>query len=594
MKLSKLSTSPRKLFEDIKFHPGLNIIFAHKSEDDVNPHLFDNSEGSLHAVGKSTLLDLIAFALLVDFDKSLPRLQNAYNEKILHGISVILEFSINGIDYYIKRSFDTPNKEIYFGQINAGKKYTLGNLQKELFRLIFHRQDYKGSINQHWYLKLLSYFIKIKKREELFSDPIDFSRNLTDLDLAPFHLFLLNIDNSLPYQYKELNEHFNKLNNSFNEIQKLALEKNNTKDLLEIENRKVGLNNSVLKLKNRVSTFSLKEEYAELEEKADIITTELKNLWFRNAVDQKKLKELETYDTNTPTEIYENLSTISAVYNEMLPFLGDNVKRTLEEVVDFRKSLYESRKEFVSKEKGRLNTNLFNRNNMIEDLEKQRKEVFEQLSSQKALDDLTRTYTKLATAQKELSEVETSLQDIDTKRLEINNVVDEINSLLYAVDNYLESISPAISDFRSLLKSIYEKLFLDSHKVNIFSFSQVEEKQKFKLSVLEGTIIDSTGINQVRTLIYDVAVLVNIISQSLNAPRFIIHDGIFENLHQSHFFAFIKYIDEMLAKNSDFQYILTLNDHDFLNEDPNFKEEIIIANSIIKLTPQKTLLGKEF
>src|SRR5690606_26760595 len=98
----------------------------------------------------------------------------------------------------------------------------------------------------------------------------------------------------------------------------------------------------------------------------------------------------------------------------------------------------------------------------------------------------------------------------------------------------------------------------------------------------------------VRTLIYDISVLVNIINKNLNAPRFIIHDGIFENLDKSHFFAFIKYIDELLANNIDFQYILTLNDHDFLNEDQNFKENKILANSIIKLTPQETLLGKEF
>ena len=231
---------------------------------------------------------------------------------------------------------------------------------------------------------------------------------------------------------------------------------------------------------------------------------------------------------------------------------------------------------------------------MITNLENNRKSVFDQLSAQNALDDLTNTYTKLANIQKEYSEIEGSLKDIDKIKDDITEKRNEHELLIEKIPAYLESISTAIIEFRELFKSVYSQLFLDSHIVKIFDIIETLDKQKIKISVLEGSIIDSTGINQVRTLIYDIAVLLNIINKQLNAPRFIIHDGIFENLDKSHFFAFIKYIDELLAKDIEFQYILTLNDHDFLSEDPNFKKEKILANSIIKLTPQKTLLGKEF
>ena len=595
MKLNKIYTSPKKLFDDVVFHNGLNIIFAHKPvQDSTQKQLFDESKESLHAVGKSTLIDLILFALLFDFEKSSPRLNNAYHKKILHGISVILEFSVDDKDYYIKRSFDHPNAKIYFGPINKGKSFTLGKLREELFNLIFFRKDYTGESNRNWYYKLFSFFIKVKKREELFNDPIEFSRNLSELEFTPFHLFLLNINNSIPSEHKNISEALNKLNSFLNEQQNFLKEKSETKDLTKLENKRIGLKNTITKLEKRISNFSLVENYSELQNQADSLTSEIKNLWFRNAIDKHKLDDLVTYDKATPPELYENITLVTNIYNKVNSLLAGNIKKSLQDVVSFRKSLYESRKDFVLTEKGRLNTNIYNRSENIAALENIRKKVFDELSEQNALDELTNTYTKLANIQKEYSEIESSLKDIDKTKDDIIEKRNEQELLIEKIPTYLVSISTAIIDFRELLKSVYSQLFLDSHIVKIFDITETLDKQKIKISVLQGSIIDSTGINQVRTLIYDIAVLLNIINKQLNAPHFIIHDGIFENLDKSHFFAFIKYIDELLAKDTEFQYILTLNDHDFLNEDPNFKEKKIIANSIIKLTPQKTLLGKEF
>lgn len=595
MKLNRIYTSPKKLFDDVVFHNGLNIIFAHKPEHDSSQDLFsDESKESLHAVGKSTLIDLILFALLFDFEKSSPRLNNAYHKKILHGISVSLEFSVNGQVFYIKRSFDHPNAKIYFGPINKGKSFTIGKLREELFNLIFSRKDYIGESNRNWYYKLFSFFIKVKKREELFSDPIEFSRNLSELEFTPFHLFLLNIDNSIPSEHKNISESINKLNSFLSEQQNFLKEKSNTKDLGKLESKRVGLKNTITKLEKRISEFSLTEDYSDLQDQADSLTADIKNLWFRNAIDKKKLDDLESYDKATPSELYENISLITNIYNEVNVLLAGNIKKTLQDVVSFRKSLYESRKDFVVTEKGRLNNNIFRRSEMIAGFENNRKKIFDELTAQSALDELTNSYTKLANVQKEYSEIEGSLKDIDKTKDDITARRNEHELLIEKITSYLESISTAIAAFKELLNTVYTQLFLDSHAVKIFDITETFDKQKIKISVLQGSIIDSTGINQVRTLIYDIAVLLNIINKQLNAPRFIIHDGIFENLDKSHFFAFIKYIDELLAKDTEFQYILTLNDHDFLDEVENFKQNKILDNSIIKLTPQKTLLGKEF
>ena len=594
MILKKLYTHPVQLFEPVEFHNGLNIVLAH-NPDRKTPDAA-NSKTSLHALGKSSFLDLILFALLSDFsEKSSHRLFNAHKKKLLKGISVSLDFSVNDIDYTISRSFDNPNHKIFYGPVSLPRPhYSIGILRNLLYDLIFARKDYPGFSNSYWYHKLTSFFIKVKKREDLFLDPIEFSRNLNDLEISPFHLFLLYIDNSIPSLHGKLLESILKSESFLKENQNFLKESSHTKDLTALENKRISLKRNVAKLERRIADFSLTENYSEFGKSADELTATIKNLWFNNVVDNKKLFELEAYEKNLPSEAYEDLDKITAIYNEVNSLLSGNIKKTLAEVVTFRKTIHSSRKEFVTEEKGRLTTSIFARTEQINSLESQRKKIFNQLSSDKALDDLTNTYFQLANLQKELSDIDGSLKAINKLIDDIAEKRKEHDVVLNKISDYLESLEPAVLLFRELLTSIYDKLFLDPHQVKIFEISETLERQKIKISVLEGSIIDSTGINQVRTLIYDTAVLLNIINKNLNAPHFIAHDGIFENLHKTHFFAFVSFIDEQIANNTKFQYILTLNDHDYFDEIKDFRLNKIIANTIIQLTPSKPLLGRDF
>jgi len=598
MILNKLYSTPKELFEPIVFHNGLNIIFAHKDKLTAADSLteIDPQKTSLHAVGKSTVLDLISFALLSDFsENSSHRLFNAYEKKILHGISVVLDFSIGDINYQITRSFDHPNKDIYFGTLDMPRPpQNLWKLREQLFNLLFFRKDYPDPLNHYWFQKLLSFFIKVKKREELFSDPIDFSRNLTDLDYAPFHFFLLNIDNSIPSEHRDLFEVISKLENSLKDNEKLLKENYKTNFIDDVRNKRKKLLLAIDKLEKRISDFNLTDDYAELEKQADELTKEIKKLWFDNAVDKNKLSELHEYDKILPSDAHDDVDKITSIYNEVNSLLAGNIKKDLNDTIVFRKALLSSRKEFTDEEEGRLNSNILLRNQKIEAYESDRKELFVELSSQSALEDLTNTYTRLAKLQIELADIDASLKNINKISKSITEKKDDHAKVLGRLNEYLESILPDVNKFKALLSSISGKLFLDSHEIKIFEVNETAEKQIVKISLLEGSIVDSTGINQVRSLVYDIAVLLNIINQNLTAPRFIAHDGIFEILHKDHFFAFINFMQELLENNYRFQYILTLNDHDFLDERKDFRKDKIVANTIIELTPTNTLFGMNF
>lgn len=589
MILNKLYTIPNPLFTPIEFRTGLNIIYAHKD----NPN---DPKSSPHSVGKSSVLDLILFALLFDFsEKSSRRLYNAYKKKILHGSSVVLEFTVNSIPYIITRSFDNPNNKIYFGPLSKSRlSYTIGKLREQLYELIFNRPDYPGEAKSFWYQKLFSFFIKVKKREELFSDPIEFSRNFNELELTPFHLFLLDIDNTLPFRHIDLLESIQKTESLIKESEKLLRDISQTKDLMTLENKRAKLSNDIKKLENRVASFTLADNYSEYEKRADELTSEIKDLWFKNTIDRKKLEDLKEFEKSLPTEVYENLSNINNLYNEVNSLLAGNIKKSLQDAMSFRKSLHSSRSEFVKTEKGRLTNSIFSRTQLIAKLEAERNKILNDLSSQKALDDLTSTYQHLSKLQYEFAEIENSLKSIDKLKAALKAKRDEHSALLSGINDYLKLIDSDVIKFRELLSSVFNTLFLDQHKVDVFNVNETDGREKIKISLLEGSIMDSSAMNQIRTLAYDLSVLNNIVDNGLKAPHFIAHDGIFEVLHESHLIVFLSLIDQLIKNNFNFQYILTLNERDFLSQPPDFKQNKIISNSVIQLSKSKLLFNSEF
>ena len=117
MLLAKLYTEP-KTFEPVVFRPGINFIFG-KKEKVENKKITSKSKNPLNNIGKSTFLDLLDFALLANYGSSNKRLFAAYNKGYLKNKTVVLEFKIDSDEYTLKRSFESPSKDILFSKNNS-------------------------------------------------------------------------------------------------------------------------------------------------------------------------------------------------------------------------------------------------------------------------------------------------------------------------------------------------------------------------------------------------------------------------------------------------------------------------------------------
>lgn len=574
MILTKLYTEPTELFPVVKFNPGLNFIYGIK----------DKPSDTLNGIGKSLFLDFLDFALLSYFNHSTnTRLNRAYRKGIITNHRVVLEFKINNIPYKITRSFEDPDIA-YFSKGNKdGVEYKIKELRYELTNYVFGRKFYPGVIQDNWFRDIIKFYLKIQKiADEKFTDPLRFI-NKKELLLNVYHLFLLNINNYLFVDNLYLNKEIEDYDKTIKTTKQFLKDHYNIKDISKTANAVVGLNNKIIRLKMNIDNYKLDEEYDRMKERLNGITQQIKNILFLVTLDEKKIKDLEN-----PSKLNSNIisGNVEAIYSELNPDFKNVIRKTIDEAKAFRNELENSRTEFIAYEKSRLQAFNIQRKREIEQLEKEQTQIFKELANKNALSDLNTAYDSLNKLINEKVELESKVDFYKGLMQNKTNLKNKDHELFSLVDDFISSTSSQISSFALLLGGIYNNIFNTSPENDFFSINKSDGKEKIKFRILADDIY-SHGKNQGRTLVYDLAVLFNSIEQKINAPRFLIHDGIFDSLDPIHLNSLIELCNKRINKDFNFQYIIALNQNDNLHEE-------ILKQSVLRIYSSKKLLGVRF
>ncbi|HMN26396.1 MAG TPA: DUF2326 domain-containing protein, partial [Ignavibacteriaceae bacterium] len=283
-------------------------------------------------------------------------------------------------------------------------------------------------------------------------------------------------------------------------------------------------------------------------------------------------------------------------YEDLNSLLAENIKKTLQEAIDFRKQLIISRREFIEDEIKQLQDGIDQRNKLISENETERSEIFKILAAQKAITDLTEAYAELDRKKTEASTLQAKIQvylDLSKEKTEIQQEERKIESEIFTFKSLIQKQE---IDFATILTSVYNYLYPDIKDIDLFSIiPKPNTNSKIEFSVLTSNKSHSEGIGRGRILVYDLAVLFYSIQQNYKAPRFIIHDGLFDGMDKSHFIKCCLYLEEQQMEGLEFQYFITLNEEGTLNQ--NFGEtdkintEKITNEAVLILTPTKKLLG---
>lgn len=586
MILRKLYTEPYSIFEPVVFHNGLNFIFGKKESQ--------NPKDSLNSIGKSTFLDLIDFCLLSSFTRTHnPRIYNS--TKLIDDLTIVLEFEVNNELYIIKRSFENSNF-INFGTLNDSTTYSIKELKIKLSNLIFKQEDYIGVFNSSWYRSLMAFFLKIQKfKKEQFTDPIKYIKEISEEEINQYHLFLLNIDNTISHNIFKLRTDQKRLKPSIEEVKKFVEEKYGLKNIKETQNEINKLRLEIRKLQSAIATFKLGEQYENAEDEANKLTEKIKEFLYQNYLDKERIQSYQE-SFLIPEKI--SLRRITSIYKEISEDFALQVNETLNAAIDFRKNLSESRKEFISEEITQLESFIDERKTSINELEDKRAKLFYFLSAKEAISDLTEAFYNISEKQNNLNELEGNSKILIDLSSELTQIESEIGVIFIELTKFIEDIKDQITDIYEIITEVFDEIYIDRKDTSSFSLTPNFRKNSLLEIDLSMPDMFGKGKNQGRTLIYDLSILLLNIKENRNMPKFIIHDGIFDGVDKAHFIAVCEFIESLVEKGVEIQYITTINEEGTLTEKFGNTDlvtpKMIEEKSILILTPNNKLLKGNF
>jgi len=586
MILKKLYSQPEGLFDEVKFHNGVNFIFSEKTDPN------DEQNG----VGKSLLLDLIDFSLCANPSDRIKKAKES-KEIVLEKYFIVLEFEINNQPFTIKRSFKNQ-KDIIFTVNGIEKTYEFDVIKEILCDLIFKNKDYEGVYKSSWLRQLIPFFIKINNRDkDNFKDPLLYlHRNITAKELIYYHLYLLGINNKILYENSNIVSEINKTDNIRDTIKKIISD-NYQLNIKEVENEVSITKNEIKKLEEQIADFKLAEQYKDSEEEANDITIKIKRLVFENYKDISKLK---SYNESLNLNNEVNIKEVYNLYSNINSSLGDIIKKSLEEAVEFRKLLVTSRKSFLEEEITSLKNNIKSRELEVAELEINRTKIYKFLEAKNAIEDLSNGYLMLSQRKDKMAELSNKISLYRDLEINIADLKAKQASLTSNLTKFLSDIREKEDNIREIFIDIFNSLYKKGNDAKAVFALVINKKKDQKLEIIIKFQDDlSEGKNHVRTLVYDLSVLFYSIKQNWNGPKFIIHDGIFNGVDKANLVSMYDFLTKK-ADNYTFQYILTYNDEGNLDDDKFGKgaaeltTEGIKAKSVIILSSKNKLFKKDF
>ncbi|TRZ77700.1 DUF2326 domain-containing protein [bacterium] len=585
MLLNKLYSEPLGLFETVEFKNGVNFIFAKKDKS-------TDAKKSLNGVGKSLFLNFLDYALLSSETK---HIKSAKSNNGIENYSIVLEFNIKNKSYIIKRSLKEVNKNIVVGGMNNPITFeSIKEAKEYLCDLIFKNDNYKGKYCNSWLRKLLPFFVKKQENPKTkvnFLDPIQFSRP-PKMELVPYNLFFLGIDNSLFWKNFNIKSDLKNKDKALTEVRGFITDTYNLKDIPQAENKIDRLKVEVQEYEKNIKKFQLAEQYKNVEEESNKLTVKIKELWYRNHLDKNKvILYKESYELGDLIKAEK----IKNLYKDLNELLANNIKKTLDEAIKFRKNIAESRKEFLSSEILNTEKEIEGRGYLIQSLETERAKLFGFLQAKDAIKDLSEAYLSLSDKRNKLGDLEGKIklyQDLNSEKIEREA---EIATLYSEITNFIQEIKTDISTFRNIFFEVHNAIYPENKDKSYgFTFESNDRvDSKVNMDVFLPADL-STGKNSAKTLIYDISILFYAINKGINIPHFLIHDGIFDHMDKAHFIALYEYL-ENLAKTKKFQYILTVNEEGTLSDSFGNADKVnpkkIEEEAVLVLTPSNKLLS---
>lgn len=555
--------SETNLIDAVPFHNGINIILGKYSED--------KEARGINGIGKSTLVRLVDFTLLSG--KAEKRFsQKKYDFLRDEEHTITLEFEIQGQKYFIKRSF-ADTKKIFFGKrADALDEYEKSEMPKVMEGIFFPTENNEVFFEGKRYGTLMEFFVKDDLQSQQRADPLNFvSYNANAREKALYNFYLLNLPTKTLLKYNEVSSEYERYNNTVKSLSE-KVKADTGKDIQEFRTERLKIEKDIIALENSLKEYNFLANHKEIEQKLNQVISEINEQSIIYHGTNRKLEKLKS-SYNDVASI--DLDKIRKLYNETVATFGNFVKRSLDEVIDFKKQLLANRNKYLLEEEKKLQSSIDLSLKQLEKLEKNRSQLFSLLKERGALDRIESTYERLVN-EKTLLERNTSIvREIDEIEEILGNSNIVIAELKRDIVSELNKHQTYLDELRLLFQQILENaIYLDEEFDNSYfnitlNPTSPRNQLPFKIS-LEIPKADALGQERLKIVSYDLMVFLKSRIDKRNIPDFLVHDGVFHAISYKTISNVLNYMYHKSNELHNFQYILTFNEDEIdLNGDEN-------------------------
>lgn len=520
------------MIDPIVFEEGLNLILGEK----------DDSSNKTNGVGKSLCIEFINFALLKQASDS--RVKKIPKAIFPPQTYICLDIIVGNEPITIKRSLQNAERPTFYLNERSIEFQKLEDATAYLGKKLFDNSNR----NSPSFRSMMGPLIRDERSE--FKSLVacyDTNKRIPD-DYAP-HLYLLGIDIEIYTTIKvvineidELSKHIKKIKDDVELLRQKDIDDARS-DMNELNSEVKEISRSIDALENISGYEFVKEDIIHLEKTLDDLRRE-KSILRSKYLRSKPIVDASKIDSSEIREFYE----------QMRKGLGDQIKRELDEVYQFKKKVDDFQNQLIYQRRDEIKKNIETIDSQIDVLDEKYKEKLSVLDQQGDLKNLKQTYSAYQSKLDEASQLRAFISKYDELELQKQRAKAK-------KEQELLNLQSAIQESNETLDSLEETILGTHEYIQGNRKASFEVKPTSKKQVVEITMrIDDDGSHSVereKVFIYDICLLLND-QTSASHPGFLIHDNIFD-VDQDTLTKSLGYLVNKARFGSNKQYILTLN-----------------------------------
>ena len=569
MRLGALYSNDPARFPPIRFHAGLNVIFAKVQDATL--------KSDAHNLGKTFLIRVLDFALLGGVNKNHPfrKREDLFGEFVFYlevvtaaGPVVTVSRPVTGARSIRIDVADGEGRDLVE---LPESEWTHTGLGVDAATVRLNRLIGLGGVEPYNYRKGLGYFLR---RQADYNNEFMISRfgRGKDRDWKPFMTLLLGLDHELAARkydadrqieartdfVKELERTSGARSEEFDELRAMAEIKE-----LEVDRRR-----------GQVNAFDFAEVESDISRQTvREIETTIADLNQRRYELERQTAEIER---SLATQLAFDLDAIRATFEEVGVLLPDALTRQYEELVEFNQQISTGRRDRLQERQGEIAAAEVSIESRLGQLNARRRAALEILGQRETLEKFKEYQRDLLGEEEALRTLREKLAEADRAgqiRAEIRRLKEELADLAERIREMVRRSSDLYRLIRQQFGAIAQALI--SHAAVLFTDVNDHGNLEFKTRVMdlkhgatETEEGEGTSYKKLLCASFDLALLRAHAEEDFY--RFVYHDGVFEGLDNRRK---VTLLDTVQAAYNEhrLQYILTVIDTDLPRNDEDQK-----------------------